>query len=149
VVLHENECVGYFTLLTDAIRLDFTEAGAAGSRYNTVPAIKLARLGVCKRYERRGIGRWIFDLVVGLGRSASVDIAVRYVSVDALPDEDLVRRYAGWGFVRNDGEEGARVAEIPVSEGEEPRVISMRFDLRQSPDGFSGEHRAGSATAII
>jgi len=122
------ECAGYFTVPADAIRLNLQEAQETHSRYQSVPAIKLGRIGTCKRYKKQGVGDFIFDVVVGLARSMAANVGVRYVSVDALPQEWLVNRHKKRGFLVNDGEEEHRLRNTPRNELDGDRVISMRLD---------------------
>jgi GNAT superfamily N-acetyltransferase len=131
VVLDGTTCVAYFTLLADAIRLDLPEL-PDGVRYLTAPAVKLARLGVSDSAQGRRIGEWILNVVVGLARTLSRDIGIRYVTLDALDRERLVRWYEARGFVRNNGEHEHRLTttaerEIPLD------VVSMRFDIIEGP----------------
>ena len=56
-----NELMGYVTILTDAVRIHGTRLWESFTRegipYKTLPALKIGRLCVDKRYERKGIGR--------------------------------------------------------------------------------------------
>ncbi len=132
-LIHDGDTlVGYFSVLSDAIRLSGKER-PGGTNYSSAPALKLGRMGVHKDYRGQHVGRWILDYVVGLARSLSKQLGIRYITLDALPRERLVQWYEGYGFVRNPGEEKGRkiirefFRRIPI-ETDLPNV-SMRFDI--------------------
>ena len=102
LVQSDNELVGYFTVLADSIRLK-TKERPGGMQYSTAPAIKLGRMGVHKTFRGHKVGTWILDYVVGMARATSRKIGVRYITLDALPAEQLVAWYGYYGFVQNEG----------------------------------------------
>lgn len=115
--------VAYFTLLADSIKLEAHER-PPGLPYVTAPAIKLGRFATDEQFSGRRAGHVVLDYVVGLGRSLSTSIGLRYVTLDALPRPPLIAYYEAYGFVRNltpaSPEDGVGIAE----------EVSMRFDLR-------------------
>lgn len=130
-LIHDGDSlVGYFSVLSDAIQLAGKER--AGAPYSSAPAIKLGRMGVHEKYQGQNVGTWVLDYVVGLARSLSKQVGIRYVTLDAL-NEGLVKWYATYGFVRNHGEEERRkiirfhFRKTPAEEAL-PNV-SMRFDI--------------------
>lgn len=131
LLIHEDECVGYFTVLADAIRLQSNER-PDDVNYPTAPALKLGRMGVHNNFQHRGVGYWILDFVVGMARDMSEHAGVRYVTLDAL-NEELVGWYTGYGFVLNHGEAEGRIAWLKhigrwVKGGKLHRT-SLRFDI--------------------
>jgi len=154
VVEHGTECAGYFTVLADAVRLDLREAKEAGSIYAAAPAIKLARLGVCKRYRGNDLGSLALEYVAGLARSLSASIGVRYVTIDALNREKLIRWYLSKEFVANDGEEAHRSKKLGWFSRLKAKflrptdgVLSMRYDILRAPNGNTAETRVSRASA--
>ena len=135
IVLDEDRCVAYFTLVADAIRLDDSEAQAAEIKYLQAPAIKIARIGVCEDYkaeylskqaEKCCLGPLLVSLIIGSAKVYGEKVGIRYVTLDALPRKGLVEAYGRMGFVISSGEQAERIKERPDTEGKE---ISMRFDL--------------------
>ncbi|MDD1745598.1 MAG: GNAT family N-acetyltransferase, partial [Candidatus Methanoperedens sp.] len=57
-----------------------------GYLYRKYPAIKIARLAVDRRLEKRGVGRYILLAAVGKAISVSNDIGCRYITVDSKPE---------------------------------------------------------------
>ena len=115
--------VAYFTVLADSIKLDEQER-PRDVRYITAPAIKLGRIAVDARFGGRGVGDFVLNYVVGLGRSLAHQIGLRYVTLDALDRPTLISRYERFGFIRN-------VSPSVSEDGEPSKEVSMRFDLRE------------------
>ena len=132
IVRSDGALVGYFSVLADAIRLS-TKERPHGRPYGSAPAVKLGRMGVAKEYRGCGVGEWILDFVVGMARSMSAGVGVRYVTLDALSRDKLVAWYGRYGFVRNEGHERGlkilREALARISAGKDLPQVSMRFDI--------------------
>ncbi len=137
LIMDGAELVGYVSVLCDHIRLGKDER--LSPQHPGAPALKVGRMGVRKEHQGHEIGSWILDRVVGLARSLARQAGLRYVTLDALPNDTLVNWYAGYGFRRN--LEEARVRKIMKSRPGE-RVwskeqldavklphISMRYDI--------------------
>lgn len=117
----KNTIIGYYSVCCDAIRLSKEEKSSVGPQYPDYPAIKIARLAVDKNYQRKGVGTLLLKDALGLAREVSKDTACRFVTVDALPEEDSVGLYNRFGFVRN-----------LVEQERSRRTISMRYDIKAS-----------------
>lgn len=76
---------GFVTLTTDTIGYNLVEScnGIDGYVYQKYPAIKIARLAVDGRFERRGIGQNILLWAIGKADEFSTQIGCRYITVDA------------------------------------------------------------------
>ncbi len=79
---------GFITLLADTLEVHavYENDGIDGYRYHKYPAIKIARLAVDKRYERKGIGRFLLLASIGKTISISKEIGCRYITVDSKKD---------------------------------------------------------------
>lgn len=73
--------VAYFSVLADSIKLDLWER-PEGWDYPFAPALKLGRMTVADKYQQRGVGFWILDVVVGIARNMATTAGLRYVSID-------------------------------------------------------------------
>lgn len=85
---YEENLVGYFTWLTDAIEIrgrDKRVFRKIGMTYRTYPAIKIGRLAIDKRYRKQGIGSYLLKTVISNVLKYSEDIGCRYITVDAYP----------------------------------------------------------------
>jgi len=92
----ENELIGYYSLSNDSIEIkgrDKRVLQELGKRQKTYPAIKIGRLGIDKRFWRKGIGSRIIEIVIGFGLRNSEHVGCRYISVDAYPQQEVVNFY--------------------------------------------------------
>lgn len=120
-------CVAYATVCMDSLPLG-TREKPRSIRYRTVSALKLAQLGVDRRFQGLGLGREVIADVVALAREAADHVGCRYVSLDAHPD--LVGWYERHGFVINKLHQKARIAAAAGKSDPAHVAVSMRFDLR-------------------
>jgi len=59
------------------------DSGNADVPYKEYPAIKIARLAVDKKYERRGVGRFLLLVAVGKALKISDEVGCRFITVDS------------------------------------------------------------------
>ena len=101
VVLHGNNIVGYFSLLTDALPLSRSKARKhfhfPFPIYPYYPAIKIGRLAVHKDYCKREIGTFMVMHVILIAISINNKVGCRFVTVDAL--KESVGFYEKEGFI--------------------------------------------------
>jgi GNAT superfamily N-acetyltransferase len=116
----------YTAVCMDAIPLG-TRERPSSIRYQEVPALKLAQLGVDQSFHGRGFGTMAVADVVGLALELSQRAGCRYVTLDAKPD--LVEWYQSLGFEINQLKQKQRMAATTRDPAEIP--VSMRFDLRE------------------
>ncbi|HEX6748112.1 MAG TPA: GNAT family N-acetyltransferase [Longimicrobium sp.] len=116
---------GYLTTTADLVELGTREKDP-GIRYRSLPAIKIAQLGVDRRFAGCGLGQSLVAYALTFARRECARIGARYVTVDAKPD--LEGWYARQGFVRNRVVQKRREEAHPDASGV---PISMRFDLLQ------------------
>lgn len=130
IVHLEGRFVGYFSVLTDAIRLQ-TKEKPQGIPYSNAPAVKLGRLAVCQTDCGCGLGSHLLKYVIGMARDLSESIGCRYVTLDSHADK--VDWYSRRGFVHNEGERRVRkiYREVMQRIGQEIELpnVSMRYDL--------------------
>lgn len=82
----DNRLAAYVTILMDAIRVSgyLRESFfGQGIGYKTLPALKVGRLCVDKKYERMGIGTNITYFVMEKALRLSDEIGCRFIIVDA------------------------------------------------------------------
>jgi len=85
---YENELVGYFSWLTDAIEIkgkDKKVFKKIGMNYRTYPAVKLGRLAIDKKYVKSGAGSYLVKTMLENVIFFSKIIGCRFVTVDAYP----------------------------------------------------------------
>jgi len=95
---HFNQLVGYINLTTDIIKKEeMREEKHIDVPYKEYPAIKIARLAVDKKYERKGVGRFLLLIAVGKALKISEEVGCRFITVDSK--EDSIEFYKkGGGF---------------------------------------------------
>jgi GNAT superfamily N-acetyltransferase len=119
---------GYASVCMDSLPLGTRERGLT-IRYKDVGAMKLAQLGVDRRFQGRGLGALIVADVIDLARTISNQVGCRYVTLDAHPE------IAGWyenelGFKRNKLRQKQRLEEATGKRDLSTVAISMRYDIR-------------------
>jgi len=98
IVFHNGRLIGYFTLVTDVIKkTELADGdGEPDFRYNTYPALKIARLATHQEFERQGVGRGMLMKIFAIWIRFSAYIGCRIITVDAKPD--AVGFYKKFGF---------------------------------------------------
>lgn len=94
----KNSFVGYFSILADTIEVHAIDEndGIQGYPYHKYPSIKIARLAVDRKFERKGVGGFLVLAAIGLAMSVSEIIGCRYVTVDSKPES--INFYEKVGF---------------------------------------------------
>ena len=97
-----NDFVGYITLLTDAIRVHGTNLGKRfidmGIQYRTLPAIKIGRMCVDKKYSGRGIGTNMIYFSMKNLVELEKRIGCRFIVLDAKTTTHAANFYKRFGF---------------------------------------------------
>jgi GNAT superfamily N-acetyltransferase len=120
----------YVTVMADRIKLGSRER-PRGVVYGFAPAVKIAQLGVDRRFAGCGLGKLLVAYAVQMAVMFRRRIGCRYVTLDARTEE-LVRWYEAQGFVRNKEEQKLRIVDAE-RRGRTPDgvPVSLRFDLRE------------------
>lgn len=111
--LPSGEIIAAFTLMNDALMIvsqtekeDFIEDLRLETNHNTVdflnrqssyPAVNIGHLGVAEKFQRRGIGSAIIDLVVDTF-SKHRQTGCQFITVDALNNPGALRFYCKNAF---------------------------------------------------
>jgi len=92
LLFHEDKeqryLAGYVTLLADSIRIYKDRAlkqffENKGVEYNSLPAIKIGRIAVDKRLQKRGYGKNLIKFSMYTALNLSESIGCRFLTVDA------------------------------------------------------------------
>ena len=99
---HFNQLVGYVTFTTDIIRKkDVREEGWIETPYKEYPAIKIARLAVDEKCERRGVGRFLLLAAVGKALKISDEVGCRFITVDSKQDSiEFYEKSGGFKLIK-------------------------------------------------
>lgn len=101
VVVEEGQriVIGYVTVLCTQIRVEQIAAhgGEEHFPYEDYPALRLARLAVDRRHQKRGIGALLVDFVLALAKDQIMPhVGCRFLVLDAKPNS--VAFYERLGF---------------------------------------------------
>lgn len=130
--------IAYATVCLDAIPLGTREKPRT-IRYKYIGALKLAQLGVDRRFHGSGLGTEVVADILDGARQAPVRFTCRYVTVDAQPD--LVGWYGRRGFVINKLLQKQRLEAVAGKRDPADLAVSMRFDLLRKFDMRTSEER--------
>jgi ribosomal protein S18 acetylase RimI-like enzyme len=129
-----GELIGYVTLALTQIRLSGGEKKAgerlAAVRVPDFGAIRIAMIGVDRRFAGRGYGKLLMDTVIQHTAHMSRDVSVRFIVADAVNTQ--LAWYERQGFVENRSKsEQERLAGIAERTG--VPATSVRLDLGPDP----------------
>lgn len=94
---YKNELVGYITLSNDTIGTkEVIVRDAIETKYKKYPAMKIARLAVDSKYEKKGIGTYLLYAAIGKALSISDSVGCRFVLVDSK--KESITFYEKFGF---------------------------------------------------
>lgn len=128
VITEDRRVVAYIALSADVLVLktrEKTKMGFVSGDPKYMPAVKVGRLAVDKRFERLGLGTRLMRLAFDTASSASEAIGCRLLTVDAKPKAHSY--YTKLGFEENK----AVPRRLDLAGVLDPEsTISMRLDLR-------------------
>ncbi len=138
LIFYKGEIIGYFSLLTDKIfvkDLKNREIRAniehdLKNKYKTIPAVKIGRLAIDRKYAKKGIGSFILNnLIVTLNEISKKDIGFRLITVEGYAE--AYHFYTTNNFVplQNDGEFRAKINKM--IERDPKRPINLILDLEK------------------
>ena len=120
LLYYKGELAAACSICCDAITLSKKEKEEEAIPYAKVPAIKIARLGRNKKFEKLGLGKFLVGYVKQLAYDLLSEgvLGVRFLTVDAYPNK--VGYYQdSFGFIMNE----------PDKKIKEGRPVSMRLDI--------------------
>ncbi len=82
----KDELVGFFTLIADTIEATAVTDGLEHYEYRKYSSVKIARLAVDLKFERRGIGTYLLLAAIGKTLEVCENIGCRYILVDSKRD---------------------------------------------------------------
>ena len=79
----KGELVEFVALVADTIEAEAVLDGLEHYEYRKYPGVKIARLAVDSRFERKGIGTCLLAAAIGKTLSVCESIGCRYILVDS------------------------------------------------------------------
>lgn len=123
---YQNKTVAFFSVSNDTVselmfedknKFDkFRKSIPRPKRYRILPAVKIGRFGVDKKFEGNGIGNWIMDFIK-LSFIHNNKTGCRFITVDAYNNERTLHFYQKNDF------------EFFTGQDAEHKTRSMYFDL--------------------
>ena len=112
LVYYEGSLVAYFTISTDAIRLEYLKNVKSFSRFSemrldAMPGVKLGRLAVSRDWQGRGIGRMLIVYIAGMALRGY--FACRLLIVQSKPESTQFYRKCGFHSVVQTARERKRI----------------------------------------
>jgi GNAT superfamily N-acetyltransferase len=92
----KNEIVGYITFTIDSIGIKKVNINNEFMSKFSYPALKIARLAVDSRVERRGIGKYLLQFALGIAWAISESASCRLVLVESK--KASIPFYEKYGF---------------------------------------------------
>jgi len=89
LAIYNNEIIGFFTLLTDRIKIkdleeEYQEKFKNKVSYNEFPAIKIGRLGVSSLFRKKGVGTYLLQMIFERSIELSKKVGFRFVTIDVF-----------------------------------------------------------------
>ena len=121
-----DSLAGYITLLADKLQVEEPILLEEGVKYRTFPAVKIGLLAVDRR--TKGAGRCLVEWAIQYVVTEIVPVVgVRFVTVDALYDQDNEPAYDASGFYRKLGFD---FADLNESLPPKTPYRTMYYDLK-------------------
>lgn len=119
-----HEIVAYISLIADSLKLSSSEKDSSKFPFQTIPAMKIAKLAVDRQFKGKynHVGTFMIDIAESIAvESNNKGMACRFITVDAdvEHDENVCDFYQKNGFINNDHKEYKKRS----------KTISMRRDL--------------------
>lgn len=85
---NSNEVIGFFALKGDSISLTRNAQKELNKDYSDIPAIKIGRFAVDKKYQKKGIGKYLMEYAIGfIVKEVCPLIGGIYITLDAYPNK--------------------------------------------------------------
>lgn len=102
---HNGELVGFFSLANGCISAEAVESRSGESfRPKKYPALKIAQLGTCKRFQGRDVGKHMLKIIIGIALSLGKYVGCRVILVDSKQDPRLIHFYHDYGLFERFGD---------------------------------------------
>jgi len=121
--------VGFFALIADTIEAKAVIDGLEHFEYKKYPGVKIARLAVDSRFERKGIGKYLLLAAIGKTLDISEHIGCRYILVDSK--REAIGFYQKNGFTLV--EKSKNKEEVPMYLNMQPIVAMEKSELETPP----------------
>lgn len=135
----DDEIIGYFSLLTDKIRISKFSGDECNkiklkTRFKELPAIKIGRLALDKKYTNQGLGTIILESIMNIIYNFSLnDVGVRYITIDGYVKAYHFYENNGFSVLKKDKNLIGSINKIKKLNPE--RTIALYFDIYRASRG--------------
>ena len=141
LVISKGETIGYFSLLTDALilkninndklKIDLKDSLKITSKNKPIPAVKLGRFGIDKKYNGKGLGSHILrNILATLKFISQNDIGFRFIVVEGYANAfKFYTTKNGFEFLKKDSEKIEKIDYI--AERDSTKTFYLYFDLEK------------------
>ncbi|EGL20013.1 MULTISPECIES: GNAT family N-acetyltransferase [unclassified Paenibacillus] len=124
VLYYCGDLAAFCSICADRISLASSEKEVSQLPRNSVPAVKIARLGRDKKYKDLKLGRYLMEYVQYQVLNISQEqLGIRFITLDAYPAR--VPFYESLNFIQN------------VQQDARKGTVSMRFDIFSSSESLN------------
>ena len=103
LVIDQDDILGFFSLSADALQLTKSEVMDLGlDRHIPIsyfPAVKLTKLAINQRYAGQGLGSLLLSMIDGI--VFNLQVATRFITVDAVNQPEVIQFYEKNGFINS------------------------------------------------
>lgn len=108
-----DELVGFVSLCNDSLNLATDSQNKYGTVYCSVPAMKIARLGVSSKYQHKGYGKYLLQYALFKAIDVLGFSGVAFITLDCY--EHRKTFYLKNGFELTDTQPQKRAYDTPIS----------------------------------
>jgi GNAT superfamily N-acetyltransferase len=114
LLFKQDFLAGFVSLCADSIKLNEKEQEDEGVSYETIPALKVARLAVDYRFHRCGLGKKLLDFSVANALHLNNNFCgVRFLTLDCYAHR--LSYYKQFRFVENEVHNDGKPPHLPIS----------------------------------
>ena len=109
----ENELVGFVSLCNDSLKLAEDSRNKFETMYASVPAVKIARLGINSKYHNQGYGEQLLKYSLFKAIQMCDISGVAFITLDCYKHRESY--YEKFGFSKTDEQPITRQYDTPIS----------------------------------
>lgn len=113
LINEKNELVGFVSLCNDSLKLAEDSKNKFETIYCSVPAVKIARLGINSKFQNMGYGKQLLNYSLFKAMQMSNFSGAAFITLDCYKHRESY--YEKFGFVKTDEQPSERPYDTPIS----------------------------------
>ena len=139
VILYNNNIIGYFSLLTDTIKLKGIkeedvkkELKSKLPKIDEIPAIKIGRLAIDKKYTGNGLGSHILrNIIFNIQNIAKTQVGLRFITVDGYAKAyKFYTKHNGFTYLKTNKNEKSVDKINKIIQQNPNQIINLYLDIK-------------------